>query len=106
MSTATDTRTPDQINEGVWKVRVAADHRPDGMIARRGYVKIDGVTWGDQGVYEAIIVLRPGYTTLDSAKRIIEIGNPLTNVLPISARRISSDRGSFTDTFTWPAFRV
>jgi hypothetical protein len=106
MSTTTDTRTPDQINEGVWKVRVAADHRPDGMIARRGYVKIDGVTWGDQGVYEATIVLRPGRTTLDSAKKIIEHGNPLTNVLPITAWRIADDGETVLGTFTWPAFRI
>lgn len=100
----TDTRTPEDITNGDFTVRFIGTPKTPDVIARRGWVEVDKPSpFPGTKVYEASITLRPGRTTLASAKRIIEIAHPVTDVMPVIAWKF--DNGTVVDTFTYPQFR-
>ncbi|MFZ2274737.1 hypothetical protein [Corynebacterium variabile] len=104
MST-TDTRTPEQITDGSWTVRFIGTPKSNSVIARRGWAEVNVPSpFPGTKVYEANIVIRPGRTTLASAKRILEIAHPVTDVMPVKAWKFN-DQHEQTDTFIYPQFR-
>lgn len=101
----TETRSPEDINEGSWAVRFIGTHHNIGLIARRNWVELDRPSpFPGTKVYEAVVSITPGYTTLASAKKIIECGGEFTDVMPVMAWKVN-DKHETIDTFTYPQFR-
>ena len=92
-------RTADQVEHGRWCVRFLGIRQNSGTIARSNFRVVD-VTSPVPGmdVLEDHITLTPGYTTLASAKKIIETTGRASSVIPVVAWRYDSN-GIVTDEF-------
>lgn len=92
-------RTADQIEHGNWCVRFLGIRQNSGTISRNNFrrVEIDSPVPGME-VFEDHISLTPGYTTLASAKKIIETTGRAENVIPVVAWRYDRN-GIVTDEF-------
>lgn len=100
MSTATNTRKATDIDNGVWTVRFIGTPKANGVIARRNWAEVDTPSpFPGTKIYEANVVIRPDYTTLASAKKIIEIAHPVTDVMPVIAWKWNDDKTDTVDEF-------
>lgn len=100
MSTNTENRKATDIDNGVWAVRFIGTPKANGVIARRGWAEVDMPSpFPGTKIYEANVVIRPDYTTLASAKKIIEIAHPVTDVMPVIAWKWSDDKTDTVDEF-------
>lgn len=100
MSTNTENRKATDINDGKWAVRFIGTRHNIGLIARRNWAELDKPSpFPGTKVYEANVSITPGYTTLASAKKIIECGGEFTDVMPVIAWKWSDDKTDTVDEF-------
>ena len=104
MSTSTETRTPEEITEGTWRVRFVGRRENTGVIGGPRATLIATNEMTGMEVYEmGVSINKPiNGTTMASATRIIEIAG-FSDVLPILARRVDGD--TVIDEFTFQQFR-
>lgn len=78
-------------DDGVWVAEFSADYVPNGVIARRSWVKVDGKTVNGQDVYQAQVSLNKEVngTDLSSVKRIIKVSGNFKNINLMSVSKVS-----------------
>lgn len=98
-NTQTENRKATDINEGRWAVRFIGTRHNINTIARRNWVELDNPSpFPNTKVYEAMVSITPGYTTLDSATKIIECGGEFSGVIPVIAWQVN-DKNETIDEF-------